>query len=64
MPDDTKDKGPFIAASKPLDDGTLSRRKILLERRSHKPSSRSSLQLLRGANPTSSLFGPAVQSVK
>src|SRR6266852_2232742 len=30
MPDDTKDKGPFIAASKPLDDGTLSRRKILL----------------------------------
>src|SRR5882724_7411325 len=30
MPDDTKDKGPFIATSKPLDNGTLSRRKILL----------------------------------
>src|SRR5258707_14437307 len=30
MPDDTRDKGPFIATSKPLDNGTLSRRKILL----------------------------------
>src|SRR5713226_1064759 len=31
MPDDTtKDKGPFITTSKTLDNGTLSRRKILL----------------------------------
>src|SRR6266849_6448357 len=30
MPDDTRDKGSFIATSKPLDNGTFSRRKILL----------------------------------
>ena len=30
MPDDTRDQGPFITTSKPLDNGTLSRRKILL----------------------------------
>ena len=54
MPDDTKDQGPYSTASKPLDNGTLSRRKILLagtslaaatspstpliERRSHRPA--------------------------
>jgi hypothetical protein len=30
VPDDTRDQGPFITTSKPLDNGTLSRRKILL----------------------------------
>jgi arylsulfatase len=30
MPDDTKDKGPSATTSKPLNNGSLSRRKILL----------------------------------